>query len=197
VKSSPQSPRFSFDHLFPWLEAWRVPVEHATNLPQPTADMKSAVLSNPTKPLRVAIEPENIPPELAELRRWITWRWRWSAKSGKWTKKPSRWKQPEAWGTFDRAVLAYTHDPSIDGIGFVLNGNDGWCGVDLDDCRDNGELTAIAKEIIATLDTYTEVSPTRTGVKLICRAKKPAEKCKGVRPVVRHYGRPNPRQHRC
>src|SRR5262249_49315725 len=53
-----------------------------------------------------------------------------------------------------------------DGIGHVLTGEE--TGVDLDDCRDpeTGAIEPWAREIISDLDTYCEVSPSGTGVKL-------------------------------
>jgi primase-polymerase (primpol)-like protein len=50
------------------------------------------------------------------------------------------------------------------GAGFVLNG-DGIACIDLDHCLDDGELAAWAAEILASLPpTYTEVSPSGTGL---------------------------------
>src|SRR5262249_17926175 len=49
-------------------------------------------------------------------------------------------------------------------------------GIDLDDCRDveTGEIKPWAEEIIRDLDSYAEVSPSRTGVKVIVRGAVPA-----------------------
>ena len=60
------------------------------------------------------------------------------------------------------------------GIGFVLTG-DGIVGIDLDDCRDpsNGAIKNWAKEVIDYLPTYSEVSPSGTGVKLFVRGVLP------------------------
>jgi hypothetical protein len=76
-------------------------------------------------------------------------------------------KDPANFATFDNAVARFRADRlRLDGLGIVL-GN-GLCGVDLDRCRDvdTGELSPWAQEAVAELDTYAEVSPSGTGVKL-------------------------------
>jgi len=58
-------------------------------------------------------------------------------------------------------------DEEIDtsGVGFVFDSEDTIAGVDLDDCRDpdTGQPTEEAKEIINSLDSFTEVSTSGTG----------------------------------
>ena len=60
-----------------------------------------------------------------------------------------------------------------DGIGFEF-GN-GYVGIDLDHCRDaeTGEVQEWALEIIDHLDSYTEASPSETGVHIICKGALP------------------------
>jgi P4 family phage/plasmid primase-like protien len=59
------------------------------------------------------------------------------------------------------------------GVGIMLGDHVGGCigGVDLDGCRDRdtGELADWAVEILTRFDTYTEVSPSRTGLKALFR----------------------------
>src|SRR5262249_1385032 len=47
----------------------------------------------------------------------------------------------------------------------------GYCGIDLDDCRDpeTGQLSPDATAIVERFASYTEVSPSGTGVKIICK----------------------------
>jgi hypothetical protein len=61
------------------------------------------------------------------------------------------------------------------GIGFVFTADDPFCGVDLDRCRDavTGEVEEWAREIIRELDSYTEMSPSGTGVHILVRATLP------------------------
>jgi hypothetical protein len=58
----------------------------------------------------------------------------------------------------------------VDGIGFVFNG-DGIAGVDLDGCRnpETGAIAPWAQRIIDDFASYTEVSPSGTGVKIYFR----------------------------
>jgi primase-polymerase (primpol)-like protein len=60
----------------------------------------------------------------------------------------------------------------------VFSGDDQFVGIDLDDCRDTGQGTIDdwAAQILRAMDTYGEVSPSGTGLKLICRARSPAGK---------------------
>ncbi len=53
---------------------------------------------------------------------------------------------------------------------------DGLCGVDLDGCLDpeTGEIEPWAQEIIEELDSYTEVSPSGTGVHILVKGELPA-----------------------
>jgi hypothetical protein len=62
------------------------------------------------------------------------------------------------------------------GLGFVFAPDDPFCGIDLDNCypSDAAECAPWAKEILDRFaDTYTEESPSGTGVKIWCRAKAP------------------------
>src|SRR5687767_4935391 len=73
---------------------------------------------------------------------------------------------PETWAPFAAAVAAF-EDGKADGVGVVLG--DGLVGVDLDACRDEqtGVITPEAQTIITDLDSYTEVSPSGTGVHIL------------------------------
>ena len=63
--------------------------------------------------------------------------------------------------------------PSYDGIGFVLSDIIGVCYTDVDlDKVISAEITEPwAQEIINELDTYAEISPSDTGVKLLVTAR--------------------------
>lgn len=76
---------------------------------------------------------------------------------------------PETWGSFDTA-RAYHDRPDTDteGVGFVLSDTDRLAGADLDGCRDplTGALEPWARDVVDTLDSYTEVSPSGTGLRV-------------------------------
>jgi hypothetical protein len=80
----------------------------------------------------------------------------------------------------------YLHPPAkpfdvrsgYDGIGIVLSESDPFVGFDFDHCVDKvtGDITdpAVAR-FVAALDTYTEVSPSGTGLRLLTIGKLPPE----------------------
>ena len=119
---------------------------------------------------------ERVPSELRNETRWVCWRE--TDRDGKPTKVPidphtggfASVDDPETWGGFDEATAAAEAD-DIDGIGFVFIDGDTVAGVDLDDVRDpaDGTLSAAATDIVETLDSYTEVSPSGTGLHVLIR----------------------------
>jgi len=114
-----------------------------------------------------------IPDALRERQAWLVWRYEQSPGRDEPTKvpyiaRPGPLTRADAtrsahWRTFDQAQ---EHARRFDGIGIALG--DDLCGVDLDDVRepDTGELTPQAQVIVEALDSYTEVSPSGTGVKV-------------------------------
>nr|WP_276259031.1 hypothetical protein [Haloglomus sp. DT116] len=107
--------------------------------------------------------------------------WRTEDRSGKPTKVPvdpttgtyASATDPDTWTDFATA-RAYATD-SATGVGFVFTAADPIVGVDLDDCRDpdDGTLTDWARDIVARLDSYTEVSPSGTGVHVLVEGELP------------------------
>ena len=80
---------------------------------------------------------------------------------------------PQTWRTLGECVAAMERYPDrYAGVGRVIAKDDPYVGVDLDDVRDpqTGKLSARAAEIVGGLDSYSEVSPSETGVKLWVRA---------------------------
>jgi putative DNA primase/helicase len=136
--------------------------------------------------------PDGIPAELKERKQWVHWRAEWREEKGgdkgKWSKVPMRRQKrasstnPATWMGFDFALKGY-RELALDGLGFVFADEDPFVGVDLDDCRDpaTGQLDEWGARIVAALDSYTEVSPSGTGLKVWLRGKKPLGPCK-----VRH-----------
>lgn len=118
---------------------------------------------------------------IRDLRQWLVWRK--EERDGKPTKIPyspttgqkAKSTDPETWSTYEQAVQA-AKENGFDGIGFVFTPEDGLCGVDLDKCIDpvSGEIEPWAREIIEELNSYTEISPSGTGVHVILWASLPA-----------------------
>jgi putative DNA primase/helicase len=69
------------------------------------------------------------------------------------------------WVSYER-TREYAREQDMEGVGFMLSGGIR-VGVDLDGCRDpeTGELEDWAEDIVDRLDTYTEVSPSGTGLR--------------------------------
>ncbi|HJT79198.1 MAG TPA: hypothetical protein VJ739_18525 [Gemmataceae bacterium] len=149
---------------------------------------KATIEAAATKPKALAVNSDHIPAALKRPARWVCWRYvRRRDKKGthRWTKVPIDPKtganadttDPSTWATFAAALAYYeTRRADVDGVGFVLG--DGWVGVDLDDVRDpeTGEVRRSAAEVVESFKTYTEVSPSATGLKLITRGGLPGER---------------------
>jgi len=115
---------------------------------------------------------DSIPTELKERTCWICWRE--EQRDGEPTKVPvnphtgsfASSTDSDTWGTFQEAADGHASEEiETSGIGFVFDPEDTLVGIDLDDCRDpeTGQPTEEAKEIINSLDSWTEVSPSGTG----------------------------------
>jgi hypothetical protein len=149
-----------------------------------TATTKKAMTADPArKPPALPPNADGIPPELRARQQWVCWKWTWLDKEAKWSKVPftaagrakASTTDPATWGTFTQAT-ATVRAGRADGIGFVFTAQDPFFGLDLDECRDpiHEELSCDAEAVVQAFGTYTEVSPTGTGVKLIGLGKVPA-----------------------
>ncbi len=123
----------------------------------------------------------SVPAEMRALPNWVMWRLKPRADGGKGTKIPvqvnglnASTTTPATWTTFENALqaLATGH---FSGLGFVLTGTP-FCGTDLDNCRNpvTGEVTKFAMDCIIASGSYTELSPSGTGYKIIVRGSLPA-----------------------
>jgi putative DNA primase/helicase len=82
---------------------------------------------------------------------------------------------PETWADYDTALAHVEENAKIQGIGFVFSIDDLFVGIDLDTCRDpeTGELAPWAEDIVETLDSFTEISPSGYGLHIIVVGNKP------------------------
>jgi hypothetical protein len=141
------------------------------------------------KPVSPEVQPDGIPEAMKAEPRWVCWRYvRRRDKRGewKWTKVPidpktgrnAKSNDRSTWGTYPEALAYYLeHRDRVDGVGFLLGG--GYFGVDFDDAFDpaSAKVQDWAAPHVAALDTYTEVSPSRTGVKAVGKGRKKGGKC--------------------
>jgi hypothetical protein len=116
---------------------------------------------------------------LADEPRWVAWRL--ETRNGKATKVPyvmttggvrrARTDDASMWMTraaAEAVAVQIMNGHAMGGVGIVLGSLDGdlaLLGTDLDTCIDNGTLAPWAAEVVAAFATYTEFSPSRTGVK--------------------------------
>jgi hypothetical protein len=109
-----------------------------------------------------------IPIELTQLNQWMGWSY--SAEGQKIPAGKSN--DPATWKPF--SVVKERSKKA-----FVFSENDPFCGVDLDDCLDDGILADWAIPIVDKFRgiAFGEISPSGTGLKLITRAKKPNGRC--------------------
>lgn len=109
---------------------------------------------------------QNIPQELLECPQWV-------CHKAKVPKNPLTGRNLtgglDHWGTsFDRARKAL-EKYKLDGLGFVFRSDGPYCGIDLDHCVINGSISDDAKAIIDVCNSYSEYSPSKTGVHIIVR----------------------------
>ena len=124
-----------------------------------------------------------IPSQLKALRRWLCWRYGEEPRqNGKFPKVPYNrcgskcdYTNPSEWNSYELAVRLY-HEGAFDGIGFVLG--DGICGLDEDDCLQNGGIEAVAARHIEHLNSYAEESVSGTGVHALAFGTLPGERHK-------------------
>lgn len=125
---------------------------------------------------------ESIPEDLRAIDQWVCWSAKPDPRGGKPRKVPidpatgdhAKVDQPATWSDFERACRRF-ESGGMTGIGFVLTQEAGLAGVDLDHCidQDTGELEARAQQVIDQLDSYTELSPSGTGVHVLVRGQLP------------------------
>lgn len=122
------------------------------------------------------------PVELARRPQWVAWRLTPREGEPKPTKVPYNARtgalasttDPSTWATFEEAS-AFCVREHASGVGYVLSKDDPYVGIDLDGCRDpnSGRIEPWAKTIMKRLDSYTEISPSGTGLRIFCRGDLP------------------------
>lgn len=121
-----------------------------------------------------------VPLALRERSQWVCWQY--VTRDGKPTKVPidartgrrAKTNDSTTWGSFDDALMAWRRNARYAGIGFVFTAEDQFTGIDLDGCiDDDGKPVPEARRIVEEFDSYTEISPSGYGVKLIIVGKKP------------------------
>ena len=120
---------------------------------------------------------EKIPDELILIPQWVVWRA--ELRDGKITKIPynarthqkAKSNDPKTWGSFEIALEAFQGSRKYNGIGFMLSLRDYYVGWDLDHCRnpETGQIEPWAQDAIDKLNSYTEISPSGTGIRIFVK----------------------------
>lgn len=131
--------------------------------------------------LAAALDPGKIPQELKVPLQWVLWKS--EKRDGKPTKIPycpqdpkrkAEADNPATWGSYEKALTISITD-GFAGIGFEFSADDPYTGIDLDKCRnaETGEIEPWARAIIDRMATYTEISPSGTGMHILIKGKLP------------------------
>lgn len=127
----------------------------------------------------VPCEPSSVLQALRLLVQWVCWKYEW--RDGKWTKVPYNARtgqkasstDPATWSSFNQAVAAFQKN-EYNGIGLVLIADGGYTAIDIDHCIDeHGNISAAALAIIRRFNSYTEISPSGRGIRIIILGTKP------------------------
>jgi hypothetical protein len=104
---------------------------------------------------------------LIALPHWVLWRY--VQVKDKWTKVPyqpsgkkAATDNPATWSSYDNVIV---HADKFDGIGFCLL-NSGFGAFDIDKCRSSA-IHPWANDLVARVGSYTEISPSGTGLRII------------------------------
>lgn len=122
---------------------------------------------------------DSIPEGMRALRRWTLHRAEAAKDGGKSQKVPYQRNGQHAsstnaatWADFSSVVPV---PKGFDGISFALCAEDGLVCVDIDGCRDpeNGQIEPWAQAIVDKLNSYTEISPSGTGLHIFVKGTIP------------------------
>ncbi|MGC8782942.1 MAG: phage/plasmid primase, P4 family [Armatimonadota bacterium] len=123
-----------------------------------------------------------IPTELISLPNWVVWNY--EQRNSRRTKVPKQPRhpsmnasvvEPDTWADFYTA-LRVVEWGLADGIGLVLTPDLGLVAWDFDHCRlPDGSWDATVVEMVRELDSYTEVTPSGEGLRVLCYGKLPQD----------------------
>lgn len=120
---------------------------------------------------------KTIPYNLRSRQQFVCWKYEWGGD--KWKKVPYNPNTGakassisyRTWSDFETACKA-VDKYNFDGVGIMFAR--GLMGIDIDHCIDeNGKISDSAREIIETVNSYTELSPSGTGVHILAFGELP------------------------
>lgn len=129
-----------------------------------------------------------LPDDLKNRPQWILWTYKQRPGEKKPDKVPmtpqgnnlTGYTEGNGHMAFQDAVKAYRSNRQASGIGFVLMPSDGLVGIDMDNCIDpeTGVTADWANHHIEAFSTYTEISPSGTGIRAFVRGELPPDHLK-------------------
>lgn len=142
----------------------------------------------------VPFDATQIPDELKAVKRWTNWK-PLAKEDGTFEKPPvlvsdgytfATKTNPEHWSTFDAAVASLErhgkrHGRQHNVCGLTFHYGGGFSGIDFDNCVDPETREIIDPEVaefIEALGTYTEFSPSGTGLRCVVAGELPGENVK-------------------
>lgn len=124
-------------------------------------------------PPLIGVTPGSIPAFLTSKNRWGLWQAIWSEKRKKYDKIP---KGPQGYGistthtakwcSYETALAALPTNKIFAGIGYLMTGADGLVGIDMDKCVSDGVIAPWAQDIVDTVGSYAEMSPSGNGIRI-------------------------------
>ncbi len=151
------------------------------------------MIVNPKEAFESYREPvfTGIPDELKGYRQWVVWKLETTQDNQEKGKKPTKIpysplthrksgvndSYQATWGTFEEACIAFSTG-KYSGIMLNITDSDPFVVIDFDHCVAGGEINEEVEGYIQSLDSYTEISPSGTGIHVIVRGKKPGSRCK-------------------
>lgn len=110
---------------------------------------------------------KSLPDELKQTKQFVCWRGADKIPKNAMTGNNAQSNNPDTWCDFDTAIKG-CEKYGFDGLGFMFA--NGYFGVDLDHCIDNIDF---CDEFVETLQSYTEISKSGSGIHIICKGTLP------------------------
>lgn len=113
---------------------------------------------------------ENIPEYLRQKGLFCLWKYE-PDENGRITKMPYKPNRPQERAksnvpaTFAPLNIAAARSNGFEGLGIGIFGE--VAGIDIDHCLNDGALSKMAADIMETMDAYTEISPSGTGLRIL------------------------------
>ena len=128
-------------------------------------------------PPRPNLDLTSIPEELTRRNRWVCWDWNQTNRyDGTWGKCPISPRTGDVIRTTAdlvglQSAVQFREQTDVAGIGYMFDLDDGLVVLDLDGCINakTGNVVGWADELVQAANSYTEVSPSGTGLHVVLK----------------------------